>query len=475
MPVMQFADNRELRKQIYLASATRGTRGQYDNRENILKFKALRQEKAELLGYANFAEYQLHDRMAGNVATVDKFLEKLADAYREPAKRELAELEALAGHKVEPWDVKYYQEQLRRKKFGLDESKLKPYFAFDHVLKGAMEAAHRLYGVTFAPADIPVWHPTVKAFEVFNRAGERLGYYYIDPFPRPGKRPGAWMTDILPGGYHNGVMERPHVVNVANLTPPVKEGEPALLTLNDVRTVFHEMGHGLHSLLSQARYRSLFGTSVTWDFVELPSLLNEYWMLEPEVLDVYARHYKTGERLSDDVIQKIKDSAKVSVAMEGLRQVYLSQLDMAWYTQPLGGRSVDQFEADVRRKYEVISNNDVLISTAFLHIFPNSYAAGYYSYRWADVLASDAHAQFEKHAIIDPKTGKQTLFNPAFTWRYQLNVLEAGATVDPDVAYARFKGGPPDPDALLKSQGILPSDPDKKPTRRQFLRRLIAR
>lgn len=475
-PFLQFADSREWREKIYKALQSRNTEGKYDNRENIEKFVRLRDERAKLLGEDNFAAYTLRDRMAKDVATVNEFLNKLADAYREPAKKEVAKLEALAGHKVEAWDVSYYEEKLRQQEFGLDEAKLKPYFSFDNVLKGAFFAAKKNYGVEFRPANIPVWHETVRAFEVFNRLGEFMGYYYFDPFPRKGKSAGAWNTRLIDGGYHNGVLERPHVVNVGNFTPPTAPGEPALLTLNEVRTVFHELGHGLHNLLSRVRYRSLFGSTVARDFVELPSQLNEFWMLDSEVLDVYARHYHSGERLPANLVQKIQDSANVGVALLGMNQVFYSRLDIDYYSVPMNGRSVDQFEADVRRDYEIIPKPYALNSTSFAHIFSGGYASGYYSYRWSDVLASDAFAQFEKNAIIDPETGKKTLFNPAFVWRYLINILEMGGSVEPDIAYARFKGGPPDPDALLKQQGILPKDDAPKPvTRRGLLRRIIRR
>lgn len=476
LPVLQYSENRELRKKMYFAFNTRATQPPFDNRENILKFKALRQEKAEILGYPNFAEYQLRDRMAKNVATVNAFLDKMANAYREPAKKELAELEAFAGHKIERWDLGYYSNKLQEHRFGLDQSKLPPYFEFNNVLKGAFHAAHRLYGVEFVEVNVPVWHPSVKAFEVFNRMGESLGYYYFDAFPRKGKRPGAWSTDLLPGGLYHGVKERPHVVNVGNLTPPVKDGDPALLTLDNVRTIFHELGHGLHSLLSKAHYRSLFGANVAWDFVELPSQLNEKWMLEPEVLAIYARHYQTGEKLSDETIQKIKDSQNFGVAIARLEQTYKAQLDINWYTQPLNGRSVDEFEAELRKSYQTVPVEGILVSTAFLHIFPNSYPAGYYSYAWADVLVADAYQHFKDNMFTDPETGMSSIFNPAITWRYHAAIQEVGGTVHPEIAYARFKGSDPDPDALLRQQGILPDTKDKQHvTRRSLFRRILRR
>gem|GEM_PF-345556 len=463
-PFLEYADNREWREKIYKALQTRNTTGEYDNRENIIKLVSLRKEKAEILGEENFASYQLRDMMAKDVKTVNEFLNKLADAYREPAKKEVAELKALAGHEIEAWDVAYYEAKLRQQKYDLDESALQPYFEFDNVLKGAFFAAKKAYGVEFKPANIPVWHETVRAFEVLSRTGEFLGYYYFDPFPRKGKSAGAWNTRILNGGYHNGVLERPHVVNVGNFTPPTNPAEPALLRPDEVRTVFHELGHGLHNLLSKLRYRSMFGSTVARDFVELPSQLNEFFRLEPEVLEVYARHYKIkdengeGVRLPENEIQKMIDSENVGVALLGMNQVFYSRLDIDYYSVPMNGRTVDQFEADVRRDYEIIPKPYALNSTSFAHIFPNGYVSRYFSYRWSDGLASDGFAQFQKNAIIDPETGRKTVFNPAFVWRYHVNILEMGGSVDPDIAYARFKGGPPDPDAMLRQQGILPKE-----------------
>jgi peptidyl-dipeptidase Dcp len=296
--------------------------------------------------------------------------------------------------------------------------------------------------------DIPTWHPSVKAFELLDRTGRHLAYFYFDPNPRVGKRTGAWNSDLISGGLLNGKVERPQVVNVTNFTPST-ETAPSLLSLGEVTTLFHEMGHALHNMLSQAHYRSLFGTNVPWDFVELPSQLFENWALVPEVLDQYAHHYQTGERIPAALIEKAQKAANVGAAYSGVRQLFLASLDLGWYSQDIGDQTVEQFEDAVRTRFPILDGKGYSTSTSFSHIFAGGYSAGYYSYKWSEVLDADALEAFTENGMFDPHTA----------FLYQLHILEKGGSEAPDVLYRRFRGRDADPDAILRREGLAPAKP----------------
>lgn len=451
LPFLDYAENRALREKIWRAKTQVATSGAYDNRPLLLEVVKLRQERAKIVGYSNYAAYQVEDRMAKTPERIETFLRRLGDSYRNAAKIELEELTAFAGQEIKPWDLSFYSEKLKEQKFSFNEEELRPYFELNNVLKGAFYAAERLYGIQFRKrTDIPTWDPDVQTFEVVDSRGEHLALFYLDPHPRPGrKRPGAYMNDLKGGGLSKGVYRRPHVINVANLARGAN-GQPSLLGLDEVRTIFHELGHGLHSMLSRVRLRALFGTNVAWDFVELPSQFFENFALQPEVLDVYAHHYETGKRVPAELIERVKAAKNFQIGMLGLGQIRYSMLDLAWHT--VGAESVHtveqvrEFENQTIEPYRLLPDSGGLISTAFAHIFSGGYAAGYYSYRWASVLEVDAFSVFEAEGI----------FNPATAQRFLQNILERGDVEDAEVLYRRFRGGDPDPDALLRSEGLIP-------------------
>jgi peptidyl-dipeptidase Dcp len=426
----------------------------FDNRETLLEIAKLREERAKIRGYENYAASILPARMAGNVETVTTFLNKLADKYIPAAKTELKELEAFAGHAIEPWDVEYYIGKLQAKRFGFEDEQLRPYFPIDQVMKGFFYTANRLYGVTFRPrTDLPNWDPSVQVFQVLSAEGAHLGLYYIDPFSRLGeKKSGAWNMGIQKGGLVYGKSQRPFVVNVENFPAPL-EGQPALLTPDNVVTLFHEGGHALHDLLSRTRYREFSGTSVAWDFVELPSQFMENYAFQPEVLANYARHFKTGEKLPDVIAEQIRASQTFMSGIRGAGQVRSALLDMAWHTRDLSGFNtkddVDKFEEEVLANLRTVRQHDELISTSFQHVFSGGYAAGYYGYKWADVLAADAFETFLAEGI----------FNPATAERFKTSILERGGSRNAANLYRKFRGSDPDPEALLRSEGLLPAKP----------------
>ncbi len=448
MPMLTYADNRERRKEVWAAYSSRALGGKHDNSGTLLKIAQLRAEKAKLLGFASHADLVMSDRMAKKASNVETFLEDLATTYRPHAEKDIAEVQAIAPHPLEAWDFAYYSEKLREKKYNYKSEDLRPYFPLKQVLKGAFYAASKLYGVQFKPrTDLPVWDPTVTAFEVLDAKGQHLAVFYLDPFPREPKRQGAWMTDVKGPGIFGGQLRRPHVINAGNLTPPVGNAD-ALLTMDDVTTVFHELGHGLHSMLTQVRTASLAGTNVAWDFVELPSQFFENFAFEAEVLDVYARHKDTGERIPNELIERVIKAKHFQAGYRGLRQVLLSRLDLAWHSQDLTGVEASQVEAweeKVTAPYRVFPRpKGTSISTTFSHIFAGGYSGGYYSYKWAEVLAADAFEVFEKNGVFDPATAN----------RFRTTVLERGGSIEADELYRLFRGQAPDPKALLRSEGL---------------------
>lgn len=453
LPFMQYADNRDLRQQLYTAFASRGFKGdKNDNREAIGKIVKLRHEKARLLGYNSWADYVLEERMAASTDKVQNFLENILQHAKPAAERDLKELtdyarsQGFSGERLERWDVAYYQEKLKKEKFAINDEILKPYFRLENVLEGIHTLANRLYGVTFKEnKSIPVWHPEVRAYEMFDKDGRFLAVWYGDYFPRPGKRAGAWNTGTLSQHFENGKDIRPHVINVCNFTRPT-DTKPSLLTLREVETLFHEFGHALHAMLSEVRYSTISGTSVTWDFVELPSQIMENFVHEPEVLRLFAKHYQTGEPLPDEYIQKIIASTRFMAGLGTSRQVNLGLTDMAWHSADPTGKTVESVEGEVAAKTEVLPLvPGTAVSPAFLHIFAGGYSAGYYSYQWAAVLDADAFEAFREQGI----------FSPGVSTAFRSNVLSKGGSEKPMELYKRFRGREPKPEAMLRRLGLL--------------------
>lgn len=453
-PFMTYSTQRELRRQLYMARNTEGT---HDNTENNLEICKrlinLRREIAQLLGYETYADYVLVHRMASNAENVYKLLNDLIDAYRPTAVEEVKALEREAKQTegddfvMEPWDFSFYSHKLQMREYNLDTEMLRPYFELSKVIDGVFGLATRLYGITFKEnKDIQVYHPDVKAYEVFDKDGSFLAVFYADFHPRKGKQGGAWMTEFQ-GQWidRKGVNVRPHVSVVMNLTKPTDE-KPALLTLGEVETFLHEFGHSLHGMFANTRFESLSGTNVWWDFVELPSQFMENYSVEKEFLRTFAFHYKTGEPMPDDLIERIVRSRNFMAAYACLRQVSFGLLDMAYYTQK------EEFAADIipfeKKAWEkaMVTKQlpDTCMTTQFSHIMAGGYAAGYYSYKWAEVLDADAFSVFKKNGIFDQKTAQS----------FRDNILSKGGTEHPMTLYKRFRGQEPTIDALLERNGI---------------------
>ena len=463
-PFMTYSTQRELRRQLYMAKNTECI---HDNTENNLEICKrlinLRRELAQLLGHKTYADYVLKHRMAGNVRNVYKLLNNLIDAYKPTAIKEVEAIEKMArklegnNFKLEPWDFSFYSHKLQLQKYNLDAEMLRPYFELSKVIDGVFGLANRLYGITFKEnKDIPVYHPDVKAYEVFDEDGSFLAVFYADFHPRKGKQGGAWMTEYQgqwkeridqkkPFGDDNMRNVRPHVSVVMNLTKPTEE-KPALLTLGEVETFLHEFGHSLHGMFANTRFESLSGTNVWWDFVELPSQFMENFSIEKEFLRTFAFHYQTGEPLPDELIDRIVKSRNFNVAYACMRQVSFGLLDMAYYTQKDEFTAdIIQFEKKAWEKAMVLPQlPDTCMTVQFSHIMAGGYAAGYYSYKWAEVLDADAFSVFKKHGIFDKKTASS----------FRENILSKGGTENPMTLYKRFKGGEPTIDALLKRNGI---------------------
>ena len=454
-PFMTYAANRELRQQLYMAYNTRCTHDNAQNNMEVVKQLAnLRMQVAQLLGYKTYADYALERRMALDQTHVYRLLNDLLDAYTPTAHKEIEEVQALAQElegndfKLMPWDLGYYSHKLKERKFNLDNEKLRPYFELSNVKKGVFGLATRLYGITFKEnKDIPVYHPDVNAYEVFDKDGSFLAVLYTDFHPRAGKQGGAWMTSYKEQWIdrQTGENSRPHISLVMNFTKPTKD-KPALLTHGEVNTFLHEFGHSLHGMFANTTYKSLSGTSVFWDFVELPSQFMENYAVEKEFLHTFARHYKTGELLPDELVQSIIDSQNFNVAYACLRQVSFGLLDMAWYTrQEAFDGDVEAYERKAWEKAQVLPQvENTCMSVQFSHIFAGGYAAGYYSYKWAEVLDADAFALFKQNGIFDSSTAAS----------FRENILSKGGTEHPMTLYKRFRGQEPTIDALLIRNGI---------------------
>ena len=453
-PFMTYSTQRELRKQLYMMRNTICTHSNNENNINICKrIVNLRREIAQLLGFNTYADYVLKNRMASNEANVYKLLNDLISAYMPTAKAEVEDIEKKAKEMegddfiMEPWDFSYYSHKLQLERFNLDAEMLRPYFELSKVIEGVFGLANRLYGITFKESkDIPVYHEDVKAYEVFDKDGSYLAVFYADFHPRKGKQGGAWMTEYQ-GQWidKKGENVRPHVSVVMNLTKPTAE-KPALLTLGEVETFLHEFGHSLHGMFANTRFESLSGTNVWWDFVELPSQFMENYAVEKDFLRTFAFHYKTGEPLPDELIDRIAKSRNFMVAYGCMRQVSFGLLDMAYYTQSKPFTDdIIPFEKKAWEKAMVLPQlPDTCMTVQFSHIMAGGYAAGYYSYKWAEVLDADAFSVFKKNGIFDKKTAQS----------FRDNILSKGGTEHPMTLYKRFRGGEPTIDALLERNGI---------------------
>ena len=453
-PFMTYSTQRELRRQMYMARNTEGIHENDANNVDICRrLINIRREVAQLLGYKTYADYMLKNRMAGSVKNVYRLLDQLVDAYKPTAVNEMQRLEKMAqklegkSFKLEPWDTAFYSHKLKLQKYNIDAEMLRPYFELSRVIDGVFGLANKLYGITFKEnPQIPVYHPDVKAYEVFDKDGSYLAVFYADFHPRKGKQSGAWMTQYQ-GQFidKKGVNVRPHVSVVMNLTKPTDD-KPALLTLGEVETFLHEFGHSLHGMFANTRFESLSGTNVWWDFVELPSQFMENFATEKAFLRTFAFHYETGEPLPDELIDRIVKSRNFMVATGCLRQVSFGLLDMAYYTQRHEFTDdIITFEKQAWKK-AIIGNQrtDTCMTTQFSHIISGGYSAGYYSYKWAEVLDADAFAVFKRHGLFDQKTAQS----------FRDNILSRGGTEDPMTLYKRFRGSEPTINALLRRNGI---------------------
>ena len=452
-PFMTYSENRALKEQMFKAFGSKAFKNnEYDNQEILKKIAVLRHERAVLLGYKSHADFVLEERMAESPAKVFSFLENLLDNALPFAKEELNELKAYikannGPEDLKKWDLPFYAEKLKKEKFAIDDELLRPYFKLENVIDGVFETAKRLYGLTFNQRnDIPLYHKDVTTFEVKNANGEFVAVFYADFFPRAGKRQGAWMTSFVNQKNENGVNVRPHVSIVCNFTKPT-ESKPSLLSFDEVTTLFHEFGHALHGMCANGQYGSISGTSVYWDFVELPSQILENWCYEKECLDLFAKHYQTGDAIPADYIQKIVDSSNFQSGLATIRQIGLATLDMAWHSQnPKDVTSIKDFEMSVTAKTDLMpSVPETCTSCSFSHIFPGGYSSGYYSYKWAEVIDADAFEAFKEKGI----------FNQEVATAFYKNVLSTGGSEHPSILYKRFRGREADPKALLRRSGLI--------------------
>lgn len=451
VPFMTYSSNRELKEQLWRRYNSRCYGDEQDNREIVKRIVALRLEVAWLLGYETYAAYVLEERMAGTQLRVQQFLSELLDRAIEPARKEVKEVADFArsegaDYELMPWDYAYWQEKLKQARYTFDEEMLKPYFRLENVQRGVFLLAEKLYGLTFREnSDIPVYHPDVKAFEVCDGDGTFLAVLYMDYFPRASKRGGAWMTEFRPQYIEKGHEVRPLISVVCNFTKPTRE-QPSLLTFDEVTTLLHEFGHALHGMMAKGTYPSLTGTSVYRDFVELPSQIMENWATEKEYLDLWAIHYQTGEKIPAELVQKVIDAKNYQAAYRHIRQVSFGLIDMAWHTvtAPVT-EDVARFEQHAAEKTQLLPRVEgQCMSTAFGHIFAGGYAAGYYGYKWAEVLDADAFSLFHEQGI----------FNREVASSFRHDLLEKGGSEDPMTLYVRFRGHEPDSKALFDRMGI---------------------
>lgn len=456
VPFMTYAENRALRKELFLAYNTKCSKGdELDNRSIIQSIIRLKNERAALLGYPSYADFVLEERMASGADNVLSFLHELLEKSKPKAEEEILELTQFAREmdgleQLEKWDFSYYAEKLKKQKFDVDDELLKPYFELENTVQGVFATVKKLFGLVFVKNDaIPVYQPEVTAYEVQDLEGKHVAVFYTDFFPRAGKRNGAWMTSYRGQRKIAGTDQRPFVSIVCNFSRPTKT-KPSLLTFNEVTTLFHEFGHALHGMLADGRYESLSGTSVFWDFVELPSQIFENWCYERECLDLFAKHYETGEKIPDELIKKLKNAANFHQGYQTVRQISFGLLDMAYHSSsPSDLADIAAFERSKMEKTELLPPvPGTLMSTSFSHIFQGGYAAGYYSYKWAEVLDADAFELFEERGIFETETATA----------FKTHILASGGKVHPAILYQRFRGRDPKPEALLRRAGLISTD-----------------
>lgn len=451
LPFMQYSKNRELRQKLYMANTTKAYKDKFDNQDHIRQMVTLRDQKAKILGFKNYASFVLQNRMAETEDRVFSFLNQLKNAALPVAKQEVQEIADYAKSKdgitdFKPWDFAYYSEALKNEKYDFDSEILRPYFKLENVLQGAFDHAKKLYGLNFKMRnDLPTYHPDVTVYEVTEEeTGKYIGLFYADFFPRDSKRGGAWMTNFRDQGLWNQEIKRPHVSIVCNFTKPTPT-KPSLLNFMEVQTLFHEFGHSLHGLLSNCTYRSLGGTNVLWDFVELPSQIMENWTLEKEGLNLFAKHYQTGEMIPEEYIQKLQRSENFLKAYASIRQYNFAYLDMIWHTLPnTEFTDIHDYEKEVLKETSLMESYGA-ISCSFSHIFAGGYAAGYYSYKWAEVLDADAFEYFKEKGI----------FNKDVADAFKNNILSKGSMEHPMVLYKKFRGREPDINALLRRDNLI--------------------
>ncbi len=453
LPFMKYAENRELRKKMALAFGSKGFHGdKLDNQENVLQIAKLRYQRAQLLGYKTHAHFVLEERMAETPEKVNSFLEEILEKAKPAAEREFKELENFAKDldgidQLQKWDAAFYSEKLKQKLFNLDDEKLKPYFKLENVIDGVFTVAQKLYGLSFKEVfDVDKYHEDVKTYQVLDENNKEMALFYADFHPRPGKRDGAWMTGYKSQYKKDGEEERPHISIVCNFTKPSKK-QPSLLTFNEVTTLFHEFGHALHGMLGDTEYPSLSGANVYWDFVELPSQLLENWCYEKEALQLFAKHYETGEVIPMELVQKIKESANFQEGMATVRQLSFGMLDLSWHgVDPSAITDVKANEDNAFERTKLFPNvAENCMSTAFSHIFQGGYSAGYYSYKWAEVLDADTFEYFQQNGIFSREVAN----------KFKTNILSQGGTDHPMTLYKKFRGKEPKPDALLKRAGLI--------------------
>ena len=450
--LITYCKDRSLRKEITIAFGQRAFKNnESDNQKVILEIINLRYQKAILLGYKSYSEYVLEERMAKNTKNVMNFLEGLVEKIKPVARKEFKELENYAKSidnidNLEKWDISFYTEMYKKHKYNVDQEELKPYFCLTNVLNGAFEISNRLYGLNFKKiSNIDTYNDEVNTYEVKDEKDNFIALLYTDFHPREGKRGGAWMTSYKPQYIFKNNNQRPHISIVCNFTRPIKN-KPSLLTFNEVTTLFHEFGHALHGILANTKFKSLSGTNVSWDFVELPSQIFENWCYEEEALNIFAFHYKTKKLIPIELINKIKESANYNQASQTLRQLSLAILDMNWHNiNPIKIKSVKEYELKILKKLTFIKDLDITcISTSFSHIFQGGYSSGYYSYKWAEVLDADAFEYFKEKGI----------FNKSIASKFKDNILSRGGTEDPMDLYIKFRGRKPKINALLNRAGI---------------------
>jgi len=452
-PFMDYCADRALREEIAKASGARAYGGEFDNQGHVLRMACLRHERAQVLCFATHADFVLEERMAENPVKVKAFLSNLLKSAKPAAQREIQELRDFALEhggpaQLESWDFAFWAKKLKQEKFAIDDEEVRRYFRLEDVVQGAFEHARRLYGIAFHEVkDIPTWHPDVKAYEVSDEgSGNFVGLFYADFFPRPTKKNGAWMTPVREQGLFGGRVRRPHVGIVCNFSKPT-ESKPSLLTFQEVRTLFHEFGHALHGLLSDCTYRSVAGTNVYWDFVELPSQIMENWTVQKEALDLFARHYETGEKIPLALAKKLKDSDNFLTGYASMRQLGFAALDLAWHSaDPAAVKDVVAFEDEALKETRILPKiPGTCLSCSFSHIFAGGYSAGYYSYKWAEVLDADAFELFLEKGLFNREVGES----------FRVNVLSKGGTEHPMELYKKFRGREPDPEALLRRAGLV--------------------